>query len=223
MGCKIDNTKQDVRTLTLEEAIEMNKQLKQGDNQSTDNTSTQSSPGGELGEGNFNQSELASDLNNADAKLDFHPDSSKGQNGTVQGNLTETSVPKTSGSSKNLMQTCIDCFQNFFHTLVTHKIVQDRELVQKCFDSLLRETSDISTTEGDIAVTGGFYSDTETALSTKEEKRSEDTKISLGYVDEKCLETFTSACQLMVEFASFPMYCTESRHRHPSLKQGLFV
>ena len=223
MGCKVDNTKQDVRTLTLEEAIEMNKQLKQGDNQSADSTCIQNSPDGDLGIGNSYQTEVASDLNNADAKVDILSDSPKGQNGTVQGDLTETVIPKTSGSSKNLMQSCIDCFQNFFHTLVTHKIVQDRELVQKCFDSLLLETSDISTAEDDIAVTGEFYSDTETALSTKEEKYSEEKKISLGYVDEKCLETFTSACQLMVEFASFPMYCTETRHRHPSLKQGLFV
>ena len=128
---------------------------------------------------------------------------------------------KSKDGSSNLMQMCIDCFQNFFHTLVSQKLIQDVELVQKYFDSLIVKSDQFFTLEKDTEVTVDSVSEYSAELSEDDSKRSEDMRIPLADVDEKCLETFTGACQLLVEFASFPMYCTDTRQQYTGQKQGM--
>ena len=120
------------------------------------------------------------------------------------------------GASSNVMQTCIDCFQDFFHTLVSLKLMHDTELVQKCFDSLVVNSERFSTLEKGY----GLIEDDGVELD-EECGRSGDMRVPLPLVDEKSLEAFSNACQLLVEFASFPMYCADTRQPDTSQKQGI--
>ena len=119
------------------------------------------------------------------------------------------------GASSNVMQTCIDCFQDFFHTLVSLKLMHDTELVEKCFDSLVVNSERFSSLEKGYGLIedDGVDIDDECGWSG-------DLRIPLPLVDEKGLEAFSNACQLLVEFASFPMYCADTRQRDTSQKQG---
>ena len=146
----------------------------------------------------------------------------KGDNNNISDNVTDNAMSKFGGSSKNLMQTCIDCFQNFFHTLVSHKLVQDSELVKKCVDSLILKSESFSPrfNANNDTVFSESEDLTENEQTTGENRSLDKLKISLGYVDDKCLETFTSACQLMVEFASFPMYSSDSRGQYACGQQA---
>ena len=213
MAARIDNTKQDTtETLSLVEAIKMNKNLKQGRVDAMHATEIVSVTG------SCDHSEDRKTTNsNCNITCDRQNKSQTGNSEQVANadNVTDILMSKVRGSSKNLMQTCIDCFQNFFHTLITHKLVQDVELVKKCIDSLILKSEEFSTP---------FTLRNKTVLSegntSEGETHSDELKISLGYVDEKCLETFTSACQLMVEFASFPMYSSDNRGQYGQQAQG---
>ena len=122
------------------------------------------------------------------------------------------------GASSNVMQTCIDCFQDFFHTLVNLKLMHDTELVQKCFDSLVVNSERFSSLEK------GYGLIEDDGVDRDEEcGRSGDMRIPLPLVDEKSLEAFSNACQLLVEFASFPMYCADTRQPDTSQKQGILI
>ena len=143
----------------------------------------------------------------------------KQDNNANSDNVAESVMSKFGSSSKNLMQTCIDCFQNFFHTLVNHKLVQDLELVKKCVESLILKSEEPFKFNNETVLSEGGDAD-ENEQSATENTSLGKLKISLGYVDDKCLETFTSACQLMVEFASFPMYSSDSRGQYMCRQQA---
>ncbi|XP_052808898.1 protein dopey-1-like isoform X3 [Mya arenaria] len=94
--------------------------------------------------------------------------------------------------SVNLMQQCINSFQEFFHTLVSLKLIKDKDLPTKLFKGVVKDVIDSSP-----AYKTGI--DGEQCSVPPE-------KVLFVPYDEEILETFSAACQLFVEFASFPMY-----------------
>lgn len=82
------------------------------------------------------------------------------------------------------MQQCIDCFQEFFHTLVSVKLLQERFEVQGYFARLV-DDADLTLTQQDPCPCG---------------------LITLTGCEQDRVQAFSTACQLLVEFASFPMY-----------------
>ena len=204
----------DTETLSLEEALEMNEKIKDGRLDVVTETGGHSAtrlsglPDGRETDSNCDTNDTQCDGQNEPESVE-----SKGDNNTISDNITDNAMSKFGGSTKNLMQTCIDCFQNFFHTLVSNKLVQDSELVKKCVDSLILKSESFGSpfNVNDDTVFSESEDSTENEQTETGNRSLDKLKISLGYVDDKCLETFTSACQLMVEFASFPMYSSDSR------------
>ncbi|KAJ8315121.1 hypothetical protein KUTeg_007271 [Tegillarca granosa] len=105
-----------------------------------------------------------------------------------------------SKSSINLMQTSVECFQNFFHTFTTHRIFQE----QNVRPSFMKQ----------LSVPNCFYDEIEKDSSLLDfsadgHPESDVTSLSVDHLKEETVKTYLCACKLLVDFSSFPLYCTD--------------
>lgn len=115
-----------------------------------------------------------------------------------------------SKSSINLMQTSVECFQNFFHTFTTHRIFQEQNVrpslmkklsIPNCFD-------DDSETDPSLLDCSADSDDTFIA-SSDSHIESDTTSVTVNHLREETVKTYSCACKLLVDFSSFPLYCTD--------------
>ena len=96
--------------------------------------------------------------------------------------LPRKQVPRT------LMQACVESFHSLFHTILVTHIVKDTQLLDIVLDQLCRD----STTESPLSPNGHLTA-----------------QIRLDNLSDDVCEAFNCACQLLVDFSSFPMYCID--------------
>ncbi|GAB1600861.1 protein dopey-1-like isoform X3 [Argonauta hians] len=108
-----------------------------------------------------------------------------------------------------LMQACVQCFQDFFHTFVTRRIFSEYSSVNNLLDSITLPLDSARCSDKDsvIGSSSSLYSQDETLRKQSMESRLSP-KIAVKSDSDFC-EAFTWACRLLVEFASFPIYCTD--------------
>ena len=101
-------------------------------------------------------------------------------------------------NTSTLMQTCVSCFQNLFARLVGCRIVKDADLPTSLLQQLLQlpELSDRS------------MKNTRHNSQTDEPNNRGLKKVKVGELSADACEAFSRACQLLIDFSSFPMYCT---------------
>lgn len=212
---KVAPLKANVKPMSVNEALEINKSLKQA---ASENDKSETKENKSVEENNIDSEE------NCRVSTAF-------QKGTVeQGTKKSTEVVTKSetgssanvakvksrkhskqNQSTNLMKKCIDCFQGFFHELVTQKFLKDDHLIQTCFGSILTSQSGAR----------GDYLDKDVCNSCdNKESTNCDKKIIIENDNEEHLATFSTACQLLVEFASFPMYGQDSRQSEKQMPKG---
>lgn len=210
-----------IEPMSVEEALEVNKNLKIAESLKSENDREKvlDSP----------DSDKSSDSQTGNSKHSDTDSLTKKNSKPVKQNETGSSTKAIGDQSRkhskqnqnqtaNLMQKCTDCFQHFFHELVTQKFLKVDHLSETCFSSIVTSQpncADYESQDEDL-----FYS-----CDNKESTCiNYDRKIILENESEESLNTFSSACQLLVEFASFPMYGTDTRlpQRHVS-KGTIFV
>ncbi|KAL4233674.1 Protein dopey-1 [Mactra antiquata] len=198
-----------VQPLGFDEAVEVNRQLKLIESRLVEENMAVNV----TIEGDLSQTGTECPI-----KVDYSTSASaKNINDTVYnpctGSCSSTTRTVSRKSSKqhqstNLMQNCIDCFQIFFHELVIGKYVRDEKIVENCFKSLLNcEIVDRKWTEYD-----GTCGD----CGTNYMKR-----VTVDSEGNASLTTFSAACQLLAEFASFPMYGVDIHQRSKQHKKDI--
>ncbi|XP_074662898.1 protein DOP1A-like [Tubulanus polymorphus] len=90
-----------------------------------------------------------------------------------------------------LIQACVQCFQKFYYTFVTERIFTDKHIVKNAMSNFLRDSIDVCN-----------------------EKKPPEIKIEpldscMVKVTNECKEAYSRACQLLVDFSTFPIYCTD--------------
>ncbi|XP_069103129.1 protein DOP1A-like isoform X2 [Argopecten irradians] len=98
-------------------------------------------------------------------------------------------------SSTTMMQSCIECYKNFFHTYITQKIVENPSLITTCINRLSRSTEYMGQYEDDIGLDSDSLED--------------QAPINAAHLQEETLQTFDCACRLLLDFTSFPIFCTD--------------
>lgn len=83
----------------------------------------------------------------------------------------------------NLMQLCVQSFQQFFYRFTHLRILTSEDRYKACMDYM-------------------------TCLQAGE-SRAKVSKLSLGDETEEVKKAYKQACRLLVDFASFPIYCTD--------------
>ena len=112
--------------------------------------------------------------------------------GTPEQWFSPTRSPsKKSQQPLTLMQACSQSFQKLFCMLVSTKIIQDPSAVDRLIEQLMLPPDIVCNTED----------------------RSGDSiqRLRLDHISEDLCEAFSSACQLLVDFSSFPMYCISNQ------------
>ncbi|XP_059152409.1 protein dopey-1-like [Physella acuta] len=114
---------------------------------------------------------------------------SESQSGELHSKLDKSHVPTNVNNNKllsghlNLMQLCVQSFQQFFYRFTHLRILTSEDSYKACMDYM-------------------------TCLQAGE-ARPKINKLSLGDETEEVKKAYKQACRLLVDFASFPIYCTD--------------
>ncbi|XP_060070918.1 protein dopey-1-like [Ylistrum balloti] len=132
--------------------------------------------------------------------LDF--DQSTNEN-EIDPPFLERKLSRSSGknSATTMMQSCIECYKNFFHTYVTQKIIKDPSIITTCISQMNTSTD----------YTGDYRDEDDFGLPISQQASQCENigPISAGHLHEETLQTFDCACRLLLDFTSFPIFCTD--------------
>ncbi|XP_067674328.1 protein dopey-1-like isoform X1 [Haliotis asinina] len=141
-------------------------------------------------------------LNKSDSKQDGNETKSQGQSKPMMPEL------RRQGSVANpvtLMQACVHSFQDFFHVYTSMRVLKSSAVSSKCIDiitlspELVRSSDKDSVLDGNSTCSGDDRPYTDVS----------GLKVSAEGLMEKSFEAFGQACRLLVDFSSFPMFCTD--------------
>ncbi len=148
------------------------------------------------------------------------PTSSQGTPKRISGVLHLEASPQT------IMQACVVSFHKLFSTVVKTHIVTDIESMLLCLAQFHAIPNPGSTFKTRLE-TMKYAPDGEwkSRLETYEDDLTPDTQVKMLKLDDvstKMCEAFACACQLLVDFSCFPMYCTD-QHRllYASMANGM--
>ncbi|ESO88953.1 hypothetical protein LOTGIDRAFT_154021 [Lottia gigantea] len=106
------------------------------------------------------------------------------------------------------MQSCIDSYLELFHTLICDKILKSFTVSAKCMEALITQLDHTKLKENDSVLDNNSTSEFE-EFGSKDLSGLEKLKISPASLSEASYQAFDKACRLLVDFASFPIYCTD--------------
>ncbi|CAG5127027.1 unnamed protein product, partial [Candidula unifasciata] len=124
------------------------------------------------------------------SKVTQPPDSLKTNSATTSAGI---SVPPNNTSARlwsghlSLMQLCVQSFQQFFHRFSDLRILKSEEFCSQCMKSIT------STSQP----------------GSRDAQMDPSEKLGLGEHSEEVTQAYKQACRLLVDFASFPIYCTD--------------
>ncbi|XP_021360674.1 protein dopey-1-like isoform X2 [Mizuhopecten yessoensis] len=104
-------------------------------------------------------------------------------------------------SATTMMQSCIECYKNFFHTYITQKIFQDPSIITTCINQMKTSTEHLWSyrDEDDLGL----------PVDQPEDQGRNKGPIRADHLQKETLHTFDCACRLLLDFTSFPIFCTD--------------
>ncbi|XP_062580439.1 protein dopey-1-like isoform X4 [Saccostrea cucullata] len=109
----------------------------------------------------------------------------------------------------NMMQACVECYQNFFHVYTTKKILQSEEISRQCLEGLVLPQEAVRSEETDSVLdTASDYS-YEDSFPSGVDQSNRPKLVTVDSLTEDVVTTFKNACKLLSEFSNFPIYCTD--------------
>ncbi|XP_064627681.1 protein dopey-1-like isoform X4 [Lineus longissimus] len=105
-------------------------------------------------------------------------------------------------SPTTLIQACVQSFQTFYYTFVTKRVFSSEEVVKTSMERLLMSSDVLLERQTEGSEDSAVYSGSENYDSDKR-------YLEMLCVSRDCCDAYTKASQLLVEFSTFPMYCTE--------------
>ncbi|XP_050391433.1 protein dopey-1 isoform X1 [Patella vulgata] len=152
---------------------------------------------------------------NSESEQTQDPEVSKTDN-MSQENKKRTLLKSISTDSRNhknsvplsIMQTCIHSFKELFHTLICDKILKGFTISGKCMEALITQTDNARSSDKDSVLDSNSTSGLED-FGSRDLSAIEKMKISPEGLSEASYEAFEKACRLLVDFASFPLFCTD--------------
>ncbi|KAL5009879.1 hypothetical protein ScPMuIL_012184 [Solemya velum] len=101
----------------------------------------------------------------------------------------------------SLMQKCIHCFQNFFHIYVTERIFVGSDLATRCIEAISLPIETVHCGERDMPNKSRKQLCKQDINQVLQKLR-----LAADHLKPQRLKAFKCACQLLVDFASFPVY-----------------
>ncbi|BFZ09520.1 hypothetical protein BsWGS_12559 [Bradybaena similaris] len=131
--------------------------------------------------------EVRSGLEEHVHKMSQPQDAPKANSAGTHAGVPSTSNARLLSGHLSLMQLCVQSFQQFFHRFSDLRILKSAEFCKRCMRSI-----------------------TPTSQSgCKDTQIDPSEKLGLGENMEQVTQAYRQACRLLVDFASFPIYCTD--------------
>lgn len=179
--------------MSVEEALKLNERLKLEDGSGADSSTVETkTPEKNDTKSHTVKSKHEPNEGATNQKVDGVTDDTKEATTKVKKKVLERSQSKQT-RSVNLVQQCINCFKEFFHTLVSETFIKSEADLQTYFQQIL-----ISHSLSESTCRDNVEGTNRRGHSFK--------KVDLTGCSEECMKMFSSVCNLLVEFASFPMY-----------------
>ncbi|GFO47232.1 protein dopey-1 [Plakobranchus ocellatus] len=155
---------------------------------------------------------------------------------TVAPSIANTTTSGTASNQKalsghlSLMQLCVQSFQQFFHSFTQLHILQSSDFAQSCMAGLMGFGKPQSKVPPPFSSSSSFTSSSSSSSLSSSDRRSQkeenassasDQKITQkdrswgegmprsGFDPEEVQRAYKQACRLLVDFASFPVYCLD--------------
>lgn len=109
----------------------------------------------------------------------------------------------------NMMQACVECYQNFFHIYTTKKVLQSEELSSRCMESLTVPQDTMRNEESDSVLDSASDYSSEDHIPSTVDRAHYQKIVTTERLSEAVITTFKHACKLLSEFSNFPIYCTD--------------
>lgn len=109
----------------------------------------------------------------------------------------------------NMMQACVECYQNFFHMYSTTKVLQSEEIARQCMERLVCPQEGMRSEESDSVLDTASEYSFEDHVPSAIDQSNYQTLVPADRLSEDVITTFKHACKLLSEFSNFPIYCTD--------------
>lgn len=136
---------------------------------------------------------------------------------TISDNISIKSFPQQKSREDKpyghltLIQQCLASFQDFYHSIITHRFFESEKVCEKCMEMLtLVPTESIRPSDQDSAIDDSSMCSADNyAIRARLLELGSHPKIKPRTCTEEGLDAFARACRLLVDFASFPLYCED--------------
>lgn len=110
-----------------------------------------------------------------------------------------------------LMQQCLGSFQEFFHCIVTRRFLESEKVCEKCMELLSLSSSEGCRTgdQDSLFDESSVCSADSDAIRAKLTESGSHPKVKPRTCTEEGQAAFVRACRLLVDFATFPLYCAD--------------
>lgn len=109
----------------------------------------------------------------------------------------------------NMMQACVECYQNFFHIYSTTKVLQREDIARQCMERLVCPQEGVRSEESDSVLDTASEDSFEDHVPSVIDQSNYQTLVPADRLSEDVITTFKHACKLLSEFSNFPIYCTD--------------
>ncbi|PVD28894.1 hypothetical protein C0Q70_11489 [Pomacea canaliculata] len=109
-----------------------------------------------------------------------------------------------------LMQQCLASFQELFHCIITQRILESEAVCEKFTELItLMPTDSGRTCEQDSAYDASSTCSLDDSIRSRLQELRSHPRIKPRTCTEQGQDAFSRACRLLVDFASFPLYCAD--------------
>ena len=115
----------------------------------------------------------------------------------------------SSNYAPTVMQSCVEIFKEFIHLFVCDQILQSHTVSSKCMESLTLGREGPVTSDQDSVLDGVSMCSSESHVH-QEFVLNTTSRVSTDKLTDDSFEAFSNCCQLMVDFSSFPLFCSSS-------------
>ncbi|KAK7479632.1 hypothetical protein BaRGS_00029098 [Batillaria attramentaria] len=154
---------------------------------------------------------VAKDLPSQSAAKDLPSQSAAKEKEAVKPTFRQKSREDKPSGHLTLMQQCLGSFQELFHCIVTHRIVESEVVCEKCIDLLTFTPAEMprSSDHDSIFDESSVCSADNDAIRARLQESGSHPKIKPRVNTDEGQDAFSRACRLLVDFASVPLYCVD--------------
>ncbi|KAK3097876.1 hypothetical protein FSP39_014063 [Pinctada imbricata] len=150
---------------------------------------------------------------NNESKSNFEEEKPKGNPGLAvyKDRLKRTFSSSSRNQQFTLMQSCVESYQQFFNLYTVKRIIKDAAVIEKFISRINKQEETTQSYDSDSVLDSASDYGVDDACPAFTSAKPTWTISSQSETmhDEETVLTYKCACKLLMDFSSFPIYCTD--------------